>query len=103
MRLNPTVTDSRSSSRFLFNRRLLVLGALGSTLWHQGRIDQSKEGHEVSINEALPNDHVQSVCTTLANCVCPLALFRGKFADAEHRLALIVENATTYELHFGLS
>jgi predicted ATPase/DNA-binding winged helix-turn-helix (wHTH) protein len=94
--------DQTSSSRFLFNRRVLALGGLGSTLWHLGFIDQSKRKLEESVDEALSNNHVLSLCATLANWACPIALFRGDLPAAERALEILVDHATRYELAFWL-
>lgn len=94
--------DQTSSSRFLFNRRVLALGGLGSTLWHLGFVDQSKRKLEEGVDEALSHNHVLSLCAVLANWVCPIALFRGDLPTAERTLEILVDHATRYELAYWL-
>ncbi len=90
--------DQPSSSRFLFNRRVLALGLLGSIVWHAGEIEQSRRYLRQSIDEALARDHVVSLCITLANWVCTHALLRGDFDEAERTLAMLRDYSTRYEL-----
>ncbi|WP_170303570.1 winged helix-turn-helix domain-containing protein [Reyranella soli] len=91
-----------SPNRFLFNRRVLALGLLGSILWQQGYADECKRCLDESVNEALSGADVLSLCNTLANWVCVLTLERGDLPDAQRYMTMMVEHAARYQLDFWL-
>ena len=91
-----------SSGRFIFNRRVLALGLLGSIMCQQGHADQGKRRFEESVAEAISNDHVLSLCSALANWVCVQMLERGDLAEAEHHLNMAVDHASRYRLDVWL-
>jgi len=94
------VPDRPSSSRFIFNRRVLALGLLGSILWHLGHVDQSTLRLKESVDEAMANDHILSLCNTLGNWVCVHMFFRREFAEAERHRSMLFEHAVRYGLDF---
>lgn len=91
-----------SSNRFLFNRHILAQGLLGSILWQQGHADEGKGQLDESVREALQGSDVLSLCNLVGNWMCVLLLERGDLAEAERYLALIVEQASRYQLDFWM-
>jgi predicted ATPase len=94
--------DYQSSNGFLFDRRVMTLGLLGSILCQQGHADQGKLRLEESVAEAISKDHTLSLCSTLANWVCVVMLYRGDLADAERYLTMVVDHASRYRLGLWL-
>jgi hypothetical protein len=66
--------DRPSLGRFLLNRRALALSVLAAVLWHLGFPDQAKQRAEEGLAEALSTNHALSICTTLGNSCCFVAL-----------------------------
>ena len=75
--------------RFQFDQRVTARITLARVLWLQGLADQAV--HEVtgSIEHAISLNHTLSLCNTLAQAACPIALLIGDFGMAERYTAML--------------
>jgi predicted ATPase len=72
--------------------------SLARILWLQGLPDQAMRTAESSVAEARATNHALSVGQALALAVCPIALFRGDLAAAEHYVAMLLDHSTRHAL-----
>jgi predicted ATPase len=72
--------------------------SLARILWLQGSPDQAMRTAESSVAEARATNHAISVGQALALAVCPIALFRGDLAAAEHYAERLLDHSTMHAL-----
>jgi predicted ATPase/DNA-binding winged helix-turn-helix (wHTH) protein len=77
-------------ARFLYDQRVATQDALAVVLWLQGCPDQAVRKAQETFEEAQATGHVLTLCSALAQAVCPVALYVGNLALAEHRLAMLL-------------
>ena len=76
---------------FQFDQRLAARCTLARILWLQGFPDQAMRTAQSSVEEACVTDHALSLCNTLAQAACPIALSIGDLAAAERFVAMLLD------------
>jgi predicted ATPase len=71
---------------------------LARILWLQGLPDQAMRTAESSVAEARATNHAISLCFALALAACPIALFMGDLAAAEHYVEMLLDHSTRHAL-----
>jgi len=66
---------------------------LARTLWLRGYPDDAKTVAEQCIAEALQVGHEQSTCWAIAFNLCPVAIWRGDFGQAETLVDILLERS----------
>ncbi len=84
--------------RFQFDQRLIARCTLARILWLQGFPDQAMRTVQSSVEEACLTDHALSLCNTLAQAACPIALFIGDLAAAERFVAMLLDHSARHAL-----
>jgi predicted ATPase/DNA-binding winged helix-turn-helix (wHTH) protein len=69
-------------------------------LWLRGYPDDAKTEAEECISDALQLGHEQSTCWAVAFHVCPVAIWRGDFADARHYVNLLRKHSENLFQHY---
>ncbi len=69
--------------RYQFDPRVTAKITLSRVLWLQGHADQALSTVDASVEEALSIDHALSLCNTIAQSACPVALLAGDLERAE--------------------
>ena len=77
-------------TRLQFDQRVTALGTLARILWLQGFPDQAMRTAHRSVEEARASGQVISLCNTLGQAACPVALFTGDLATAERFVAMLL-------------
>jgi predicted ATPase len=72
--------------------------SLARVLWLQGLPDQAMRTAESSVAAARAANHAISVGQALALAACPIALFRGDLAAAEHHVERLLGHSTRHAL-----
>jgi tetratricopeptide (TPR) repeat protein len=84
--------------RFQFDQRLTAGCTLARILWLQGFPDRAMRTAQSSVEEASITDHALSLCNTLAQAACPIALFIGDLAAAERFVAMLLDHSARHAL-----
>jgi predicted ATPase len=94
------VTPVRRSHiiRFLLDQRVTARAILARILWLQGFPDQAMRTADSSVEDARAGNHTISLCYALAHAACPLALWLGDLAAAEHHVRMLLDLATRHVL-----
>jgi len=97
---------SRSDAvRFQFDQRVTARITLARVLWLQGFSDQAMRVVQDSIDHALSTDHILSLCNTLAQAACPVALLAGAMPQAERFTSMLLQLTERHSLqiwhHYG--
>src|SRR5712671_5570149 len=71
---------------------------LARILWLQGFPDQAMWNAESSIADARETNHAISLGHALAVAACPIALFMGDLAAAEHYVEMLLDHSTSHAL-----
>jgi predicted ATPase/DNA-binding winged helix-turn-helix (wHTH) protein len=71
---------------------------LARILWLQGLPDQAMRTAESSVAEARATNHAMSLGHALAVAACPIALFMGDLAAAEHYVEMLLDHSTRHAL-----
>lgn len=98
--LHRYVTPVRSSHtiRFQLDQRVTARVILARILWLQGFPDQAMRTARSTVEEARTLDHPMSLCYALASAACPVALFVGDLAAAEHSISMLLDQSTRHGL-----
>jgi len=90
---------SRSDAvRFQFDQRITARITQARVLWLQGFADQAMRVVEESIDHALSTDHMLSLCNTLAQAACPVALLAGALPQAERFTSMLLQHTERHAL-----
>ncbi len=84
--------------RFQFDHRLRASCTLALILWLQGFPDQAMRTAQSSVGEACVTDNALSLCNTLAQGACPIALLIGDLAAAERFVAMLLDHSARHAL-----
>jgi predicted ATPase len=85
-----TTPVSRSHAvRFQFDQRVTARITLARVLWLQGLADQAVREITSNVEHAVSLNHALSLCNTLAQAACPVALLVGDFGMAERYTAML--------------
>jgi predicted ATPase len=71
---------------------------LARILWLQGLPDQATRAAERSVVDARATNHAISQGQVLAVAACPVALWAGDLAAAEHYVEMLLDNSTRHAL-----
>jgi tetratricopeptide (TPR) repeat protein len=95
---NVTLTHRSHIIRFQFDQWLIGRCTLARILWLQGFPDQAMRTAQSSVEEACVTDHALSLCNTLAQAACPIALLIGDLAVAERFVAMLLDHSARHAL-----
>ena len=84
--------------RFLTDQRVTARVFLARILWLQGFQDQAMRAAHNSVEDARAADHAISLCFALAQAACPIAIFVGDLAAAEHYVGMLLDHSTRHAL-----
>jgi tetratricopeptide (TPR) repeat protein len=93
--------------RFQVDQWAAARQSLAQILWLQGLPDQAMQTAESIIADVRATNHAISLGHALAVAACPIALFVGDLAAAEHYIEMLLDHSTRHGLArwraFGLS
>ncbi len=92
------VTRHSDTIRFVVDQRLAAQGILAAILWLQGRPDRAAALARSTLDEAIATGHGLTICQTLSDSVCPIAMLSGDLATAGRFSALLRETAASHSL-----
>ena len=84
--------------RFQLDQSSAARCILAHALWLQGFPEQAVRTAQTSVDGARASDHALSLCNALAQAACPIALFVGDLAAAEHFVAMLTEHSERHAL-----
>jgi predicted ATPase len=84
--------------RFQNDQRVMARIYLARILSLQGFPDQAMRTAETSIEDARATNHAISLCNALSQAACPIALFMGDLAAAEHYVGMLLDHSATHSL-----
>lgn len=84
--------------RFQLDLRMTAAAFLARVLWLQGFPDQAMRTAESSIGDARAPHHAVSLCYALVHAACPVALWVGDLAAAEHYVTMLLDHSTRHSL-----
>jgi predicted ATPase/DNA-binding winged helix-turn-helix (wHTH) protein len=84
--------------RFQRDQRLIALSLLARILWLQGFPDQAVETAYGAVAEAEAADHALSLCGTLADAACPIALAVGDLVAAQRYVRMLLDHSSRHAL-----
>jgi hypothetical protein len=73
---------------------------LARILWLRGYSDDAKAVAEQCIAEAMQVGHLQSTCWAIAFNLCPVAIWRGDFGQAEALVGILLERSQQVFQHY---
>jgi predicted ATPase/DNA-binding winged helix-turn-helix (wHTH) protein len=79
--------------RFVWDQRVAGDIVLAVILWLQGFPDQAMRTARSTIEGTRANDHTISLCYALTRAACPVALWVGDLAAAEHYAAMLLDHS----------
>ncbi len=84
--------------RFQVDPWVAARAYLARILWLQGLPDQAMRTAETSIADARAANHTLSLGLALALAACPIALWVGDLAAAEHYVEMLLDHSTRHAL-----
>jgi predicted ATPase len=84
--------------RFQFDPWAVARAYLARILWLQGLPDQAMRTAETSVADARATNHLLSLGLALALAACPIALWVGDLAAAEHNVEMLLDHSTRHSL-----
>ncbi|WP_165923516.1 winged helix-turn-helix domain-containing protein [Bosea sp. BK604] len=85
-------------ARYQVAPRIAALMTLSRVLWLQGYAGAATDTADASLAEARSLDHRLSLCYTLAQSACPIALLNGDFERAERLIEELFEETARHRL-----
>jgi predicted ATPase len=82
--------------RFRVDQWAAARAYLARILWLQGLPDQAMRTAESSVADARATNHAMSLGLALALAACPIALFIGDLAAAEHYVEMLLDGSTRH-------
>jgi predicted ATPase/DNA-binding winged helix-turn-helix (wHTH) protein len=92
------VTRHSDIVRFVFDQRAGTRSVLASILWLQGFPDRAAALSRETLEDVLATGHGLSICNTLSDSACPLAMLGGDLDAAMRHSALLRETAASHSL-----
>jgi len=89
--------------RFQFDQRVTARITLAEILWLQGFPDRAMRVAQENVEDAKSLNHELSLCNALAQGACPVALFAGDLAAAEHHVAMLLDHSARFALDLWLT
>jgi predicted ATPase len=90
--------QTRQIVRFEGDQCAAARAYLARIMWLQGLPDQAMRTAESSVADARAIDHAISLGLALALAACPIALFMGDLAAAEHYVEMLLDHSTRHAL-----
>jgi predicted ATPase/DNA-binding winged helix-turn-helix (wHTH) protein len=84
--------------RFQIDLKAGARAYLARVLWLQGFPDQAMRTAENSLEDARVTNHATSLGNTLAVAACPIALWSGDLAAAEHYVEMLLDHSARHVL-----
>ena len=84
--------------RFQVDPRAGARAYLARVLWLQGLPDQAMRTAESSLEDARATNHATSLGNALAVAACPIALWVGDLAAAEHYVEMLLDHSARHAL-----
>jgi predicted ATPase/DNA-binding winged helix-turn-helix (wHTH) protein len=84
--------------RFEGDQSAAVRAYLARILWLQGLPDQAMRTAESSVRDARATNHAIALGLALALAACPIALWVGDLAAAEHYVEMLLDHSTRHAL-----
>jgi len=84
--------------RFQLDQRVTGRATLARILWVQGFPDQAMCLARTNVEHAREIDQAVSLCNALSDAACPIALFVGDLAAAEHWIAMLLDHSEKHAL-----
>jgi predicted ATPase len=88
----------RQFVRFQVDPRAGARASLARVLWLQGLPDQAMRTAGSSLEDASAINHATSLGLSLAVAACPIALWSGDLAAAEHYVEMLLDHSSTHLL-----
>jgi predicted ATPase/DNA-binding winged helix-turn-helix (wHTH) protein len=96
---HPAAAAQKSEiARFVGDARVAARGFHARILWLQGVPDQAMRTAERCVAEARATNHAISLSMALVVAACPVALWVGDLAVAEHYVEVLLDNSTRHAL-----
>ena len=86
--------------RFVFDQRAIAQCFLARILWLQGSGDQAISLTKDIVEAAVAGDDGLSLCQTLVQGACPVALFVGDLEALEQYVSMLLEYSDSHALEF---
>jgi predicted ATPase len=86
------------SIRFQIDQRVAAGTFLARVLWLQGFPDQAMRTAEAGVEYAHAANHAMTLCSTLCQAPCHIALLVGDLAVAEHYVRMLLDHSTRHAL-----
>jgi predicted ATPase len=98
--INRYVTPMQASHiiRFQFDQRVTARAFQARILWLTGYPDRASTIMAATVEEAVANGHVLTLCNTLGQGACPIALLTGDLAAAERFQNILLDRAARHAL-----
>jgi predicted ATPase len=90
--------QKRQIVRFEVDQKVAARAYLARIMWLQGLPDQAMRSAVSSVADAQATDHAISLGLALARAACPIALFTGDLALAEHYVQMLLDDSTRHTL-----
>jgi predicted ATPase len=94
----PSDQRPHEAIRFQLDQRVAARACLARVLWFQGFPDEAVCTAKSAVDEAREIDQTLSLCFALANAACPIMLWVGDLAAAEHYIAMLLEHSAMLAL-----
>ena len=92
------VLDRIRLYRFQLNQASAARCILAHVLWLQGFPEQAVRTSQSSVDGARASQHALSLCNALTQAACPIALFVGDLAAAEHWVTMLIDHSERHAL-----
>jgi predicted ATPase len=86
--------------RFHRDQRPSARALLARILWLQGFPGQASRTARSAVEEAQATDHALSLCSTLANSACPIALLAGDLSAADQYVGMLLNHSERFALDY---
>jgi len=93
-----TATRRRYIIRYQWDQRVVTHLYYARILWLQGFVDQAMRIAEEIVGYARTTGHVTSLLYALSQAACPISLYTGDLATADHYVRLILDLAVKHAL-----
>jgi len=100
LRTNRTSMPGLALNAYEIDDWIAARATLARILWLQGFPDDAKKEADQCIAEALQVGHEQSTCWAIAFNICPVAIWRGDFGQAETLVSLLLERSQRVFEHY---
>jgi tetratricopeptide (TPR) repeat protein len=100
LRSGPVAIPRVALHAYEIDDRISARAILARTLWLRGYPDDARTAAEQCIAEALEVGHEQSTCWAIAFNLCPVAIWRGDFSQAETLVSILLERSQQVFQHY---